>query len=72
MAIKKKAPGGVKVNCLTKEGRIVPMSFSAAVMRNSAGTITCIFCVAQDMSGRKQAQDQFTEAHWHLLDTSIR
>ncbi len=62
----------VEVNYLTKEGQIVPMSFSASAMRNSAGTITGIVCVAQDMSERKRAEDQLAEANRHLLDTSRR
>ena len=62
----------VEVNYLTKEGHVVPMSLSASVIRNSAGTITGIVCVAQDMSERKRAEDQLAEANRHLLDTSRR
>ena len=42
----------------TKDGRTIPMLFSAAVMRDEEGGIQGIACVAKDMTELKQAEEQ--------------
>ncbi len=41
---------------LAKDGRAIPMLFSAAVMRDENGHILGVACVAKDMTERKQAE----------------
>jgi PAS domain S-box-containing protein len=41
----------------TKNGRKIPVVFSASVMRNNEGTIRGIVCVAHDITERKQAEE---------------
>ncbi len=42
----------------TKDGRTIPMLFSAAVMWNEDGGVQGIACVAKDMTELKQAEEQ--------------
>lgn len=43
---------------LTKDGRTIPMLFSAAAMRDENGGIQGITCVAKDMTELKRAEEQ--------------
>ena len=52
----------------TKEGQSIPVLFSAAVMRNDAGTAEGIACVAQDITERKRAQQKLQEANAKLQE----
>ncbi len=62
----------VEVNYQAKDERLVPMSFSASIMRDSGGTVTGLVCVAQDISERRKAEQELAEANRHLMDTSRR
>ncbi|NER38864.1 MAG: PAS domain S-box protein [Oscillatoria sp. SIO1A7] len=42
---------------LTKNGREIPVSFSASVMRDGRGKVHGLVCLAQDISDRKQAME---------------
>lgn len=42
---------------LTKNGRIIPMLFSGSVMRDVNGNINGIVCIAQDMTARKEIEE---------------
>ena len=53
---------------LTKDGRRIPVLFSAAVMRNDDGTVQGIACVAQDITERKRAQQKLQEANTKLQE----
>lgn len=53
---------------LTKDGRRIPVLFSAAVMRNDDGTVQGIACVAQDITERKRAQRKLQEANTKLQE----
>ena len=53
---------------LTKDGRRIPVLFSAAVMRNDDGTVQGIACVAQDITERKRAQQELQEANTKLQE----
>jgi rsbT co-antagonist protein RsbR len=39
-----------------KDGRNIPVSFSASTMRDAAGSVQAIVCVARDITERKQAE----------------
>ena len=51
---------GIEQIYVTKEGKPIPMLFSCSVMRDSAGVLQGIVCVAQDLSERKKAEAQQT------------
>lgn len=40
-----------------KDGRLIPILFSGSVLRDDAGTVQGIVCVAQDITERKQAEE---------------
>jgi signal transduction histidine kinase len=46
----------VETSYRTKDGRKIPMLFSASVMYDAHGKSQGIVCVAQDISERKQAE----------------
>ncbi len=47
-----------ETTCRTKDGRVISMLFSAAVMRSEDGLIQGIACVGKDMTKIKQAEEQ--------------
>lgn len=47
----------------TKDGRRIPVLFSAAPMHDRQGTMQGIACVAQDITTRKQAEDELRLSH---------
>lgn len=48
--------GRKETTLLTKNGREIPVTFSASIMRDREGEIQGIVCLAQDISTRKQAE----------------
>jgi PAS domain S-box-containing protein len=56
----------VERHVLSKDGRSIPISFSASAMRDSEGKVEGIVCVAQDTTERKQAEAALREAREHL------
>lgn len=48
----------VETNYQTKNGRLIPMSFSGAIMLDGQGQFHGMVCVAQDISKRKQVEAQ--------------
>ena len=48
--------GHIETHYLAKDGRSIPMLFSAAIMKECDGNIQGIACVAQDITHRKQAE----------------
>ncbi len=51
---------------IAKDGREIPVSFSAFVMKHKSGGIEGIVCVASDMSKQKQAEDSLRESEESL------
>ena len=47
----------VEKTYLAKDGRKIPMLFSGSVMRDDNGNTQGIVCIAQDITGRKQAEE---------------
>jgi diguanylate cyclase (GGDEF)-like protein/PAS domain S-box-containing protein len=45
----------------SKDGRSIPVLFSAAAMRNEQGHVQGIVCVAQDLTERKRAEETLAE-----------
>jgi len=54
--------------CRTKSGGAVPMSFSASVLRDKNDQIQGLVCVAQDLTERKQLDEE----HWRLREAVQR
>ncbi|MGK3966903.1 PAS domain S-box protein [Sorangium sp. So ce1667] len=54
--------------CLRKDGRAVPVSFLASVMRADAGQTRGIVCVARDLRESKQAEEE----RWRLREAVHR
>jgi PAS domain S-box-containing protein len=48
---------GIESECLSVSGKLIPMLFSFAVMKDDDGQPVAIICAAQDISDIKQAQD---------------
>jgi PAS domain S-box-containing protein len=48
----------VEKTYLDRNGKMVPMLFSASVMRGSDGQVQGVVCVAQDMTERKKAEEK--------------
>ncbi|MBO0349524.1 PAS domain S-box protein [Phormidium pseudopriestleyi FRX01] len=61
--------GRKEVEFLSKDGQIIPVYFSASVMREEAGEIQAIVCLAQDIRERKRAEAalQESEYRYHTL-----
>ena len=53
--------GIVEKNLLTKDGRKIPVLFSASLMRSVDGNIQGIVCVATDITERKKAEIQISK-----------
>ena len=60
-----------EISYLTRDGRVIPMSCSAAAMSDSAGVIQGIVYVARDITERKQAED-IVRRHNATLETTVR
>ncbi|WP_437623767.1 PAS domain S-box protein [Sorangium sp. So ce1151] len=54
--------------CLRKDGRAVPVSFLASVMRADGGQIHGVVCVARDLRESKQAEEE----RWRLREVVHR
>lgn len=61
---------GVETFYRTKTGESLPVTFSASTLRDSAGVVTGMVCVAQDISARKKAELELEQAGKKLLETS--
>jgi PAS domain S-box-containing protein len=48
----------VETTYLTRDGRRIPVLFSASVMRDVQDRIQCIVCTAKDITRRKQVEEQ--------------
>jgi diguanylate cyclase (GGDEF)-like protein/PAS domain S-box-containing protein len=53
---KDRALSNIELNYLSKDGTVIPVIFSGAVMRNAAGEPQGMVCVAQDLRDRKKAE----------------
>jgi PAS domain S-box-containing protein len=69
-AFEKGAVSNVDVIYQTKQGDLIPMSFSASTLRDSTGMVSGLVCVAQDISERKKAERELEQANKQLLETS--
>ena len=58
---------GQELTYRAKDGREIPMFFSGSVMRDSEGTLEGIVCVAQDITERKQAEEQIKQTNEELV-----
>ncbi|MCT7981701.1 PAS domain S-box protein [Laspinema sp. A4] len=61
--------GRKEVELLSKDGQIIPVYFSASVMREEGGAIQAIVCLAQDIRERKRAEAALRESEYryHML-----
>jgi len=57
---------GVELTLRTKDSRIIPVLFSSLVMRDEKGEIQSIVCVAQDITGQKQMEEELRKYREHL------
>ena len=48
---------GVEGGCITSSGRLVPMLFSLAVMKDDDGRVVAVICAGQDISNLKKVQE---------------
>jgi PAS domain S-box-containing protein len=48
--------------CLTRQGKKIPILFSAALMRGLNGGIQGVVCVAQDITDRKKAEEELKKS----------
>lgn len=64
--------GHKECSFLTKHGTLIPILLSASTMQKSDGTIRGIACLAQDITIRKEAEDQLRFSHGLLktIDTA--
>jgi PAS domain S-box-containing protein len=56
-------------DCLTKDGRKIPVLFSGSVMHNTDGDIEAIVCVVQDISKLKKAEVTLKRSYEELKIT---
>jgi len=47
---------GIESTCLTSSGKLVPMLFSLAVMKDDEGRVQAVICAAQNISNLKRVQ----------------
>lgn len=61
--------GRKEVELLSKDGQVIPVYFSASVMRDQGGSIQAIVCLAQDIRERKRAEAALRESEhrYHTL-----
>ncbi len=60
-SLEKESTGIVEKNLLTKDGRKIPVLFSASLMRSADGMNQGIVCVATDITERKRAEAQISK-----------
>ncbi|MFQ5857551.1 MAG: ATP-binding protein [Anaerolineae bacterium] len=56
--IREGSSSGVERTYLAKDGRVIPVLFSSSVMRDEAGGVHGIVCVARDITERKRAEEE--------------
>ena len=56
--------GRKELELLSKDGQIIPVYFSASVMREEGGSIQAIVCLAQDIRERKRAEAALRESEY--------
>jgi PAS domain S-box-containing protein len=61
---------GIESSFLTSDGRLIPISVSGSMMQDEQGQFQGLVCVAQDITARKQMEEEKLELHEQLLDTS--
>jgi PAS domain S-box-containing protein len=61
---------GIESSFLTNDGRLIPISVSGSMMQDERGQFQGLVCVAQDITARKQMEEEKLELHEQLLDTS--
>ena len=64
--IEKDSVQGIEMTYTAKEGRKIPMLFSGSVMKDEEGTFKGIVCVAQDITERKNAEEELKKHRNHL------
>jgi PAS domain S-box-containing protein len=69
-ALEKGFVSNVDVTYQARNGGLIPMAFSASTLRDSAGMVSGLVCVAQDISERKKAERELEQANKQLLETS--
>ncbi len=67
--VEKKEVRNYELNCKAKDGRKIPVLFSAGLIKDSGGNITRIVCVVKDISELKQAQVERKNAYQKLEQT---
>ncbi len=65
--IKQEVVRNVEMNCLSKDGRRIPMLFSGSVMREEDGQIQGIVCIIHDITERKKAEKKIIEERQRLF-----
>ncbi|MBU1853756.1 MAG: PAS domain S-box protein, partial [Candidatus Omnitrophica bacterium] len=53
----------------TKKGKYIPVSFSSSTLRDEAGGISGVVCIARNMTERKQAEENLKIAYAKLKQT---
>ena len=68
--VQKGSVNEAEVQYLTREERLVPMTFSASTLFDFSGLVSGYICVAQDISERKRAEVELAKANRSLMETS--
>lgn len=68
--LEKGSVAGIKKNLLAKDGKHVPVLFSASLMQVEGGHEQEVVCVAQDYTERKQAEETLRNVATSVSDTT--
>ena len=61
---------GAEIHYRAKDEQLIPVTFSASVLKSEAGETTGLVCVAQDISERKKAEREMEHVTKQLLEAS--
>jgi len=61
---------GIESSFLTSSGQVIPISVSGSMMQDEHEQFQGLVCVAQDITERKQMEEEKRQLHEQLLDTS--
>jgi PAS domain S-box-containing protein len=65
-------PVNREVNYLEKNGKLIPMLFSAAVLKSKGGKIEGVVCIARDITERRSAEEALRRSEGELRFLSSR
>jgi PAS domain S-box-containing protein len=60
--VEQSIPVNREMNYLAKSGKLIPMLFSAAVLKNKVGKVEGVVCIARDITERKRFEEALQES----------